>query len=162
MVFPYALVRANYRNLKKGINYELLFLVRFFRNLLLCENNTLKNRYMMIDGPEEWKMPETELRPEQVTDKSRTSTGQVQDKLHTDNPNIVKLVQVVGERELSVKEMMDGVGLKGRDNFLNLYLNPSVTDGFIRLLYPDKPRHPRQKYLLTVKGFSLYRDTHID
>ena len=152
--FRNALVRASYRNLQKGINYEPLFLVRFFRNLLLGENNTLKNRYMMIDGPEEWKMPESE----QVQDKRRTSTGQVQDKLHTDNPNIVKLVQIIGEQELSVKEMMDGVGLKGRDNFLNLYLNPAVADGYIRLLFPQSPRHPRQKYLLTVKGLALYND----
>ena len=152
--FRNALVRANYRNLQKGINYEPLFLVRFFRNLLLGANNTLKNRYMMIDGPEEWKMPESE----QVQDKRRTSTGQVQDKLHTDNPNIVKLVQIIGEQELSVKEMMDGVGLKGRDNFLNLYLNPAVADGYIRLLFPQSPRHPRQKYLLTVKGLALYND----
>ena len=153
--FRNALVRANYRNLQKGINYEPLFLVRFFRNLLLGENNTLKNRYMMIDGPEEWKMPESE----QVQDKRRTSTGQVQDKLHTDNnPNIVKLVQIIGEQELSVKEMMDGVGLKGRDNFLNLYLNPAVADGYIRLLFPQSPRHPRQKSLLTVKGLALYND----
>ena len=90
--------------------------------------------------------------------KRRTSTGQVQDKLHTDNPNIVKLVQIIGEQELSVKEMMDGVGLKGRDNFLNLYLNPAVADGYIRLLFPQSPRHPRQKYLLTVKGLALYND----
>jgi DNA-binding HxlR family transcriptional regulator len=31
-----------------------------------------------------------------------------------------------------------------------------VAEGFVRLLYPDKPRHPRQKYLLTVKGSALY------
>jgi len=67
-------------------------------------------------------------------------------------------VQKVGERELSVKEMMNGVELKGRDNFLNLYLNPAIAAGFVRLLYPDKTRHPRQKYLLTVKGKMLYND----
>lgn len=55
--------------------------------------------------------------------KYSTSTGQVQDKSHTDNSNIIKLVQLIGERELSVKEMMSGVELNGRDNFLNLYLN---------------------------------------
>lgn len=71
--FRNALVRANYRNVQKGINAEPLFLVRFFRNLLLGEDNLLKNRYMMIDGPEEWKMPESE----QVQGKHRTSTGQV-------------------------------------------------------------------------------------
>lgn len=109
---------------------------------------------MMIDAPEDWKMPESE----QVPHKHRTSTGQVQDKLHTDNPNIVKLVLVIGEQELSVKEMMDGVGLKGRDNFLNLYLNPAIADGYVRLLYPESPRHPRQKYLLTMRGLALYKE----
>ena len=152
--FRNALVRANYRNVQKGINAEPLFLVRFFRNLLLGEDNLLKNRYMMIDGPEEWKMPESE----QVQGKHRTSTAQVQDKLHTDNPNVERLVHVIGEQELSVKEMMNGVGLKGRDNFLNLYLNPAITDGYVRLLYPQSPRHPRQKYLLTVKGMMLFNE----
>ena len=51
--------------------------------------------------------------------------------------------------------MMEKLQLKGRDNFLRLYLFPSVEDGFVTLLYPDKPRHPRQKYLLTVKGLAL-------
>lgn len=152
--FRNALVRANYRNLKKGINYESLFLIRFFRNLLLGEDNVLKNRYMMIGGPEDWKMPQSE----QASHKYRTSTGQVQDKLHTDNPNVERLVNVIGEQELSVKEMMNGVGLKGRDNFLNLYLNPAIADGYIRLLYPQSPRHPRQKYLLTVKGMMLFNE----
>ena len=112
------------------------------------ESNTLKNRYMMIDGPEEWKLPESEQTPRE---------DRVQDKLHTDNPDIAKLVRVIGEQELSVKEMMNGVGLKGRDNFLSLYLNPAIAEGYVRLLYPDKPRHPRQRYLLTVKGLALYK-----
>ena len=152
--FRNALVRANYRNLVKNINYEPVFLVRFFRNLLLGENNLLKNRYMMIDAPEEWKMPDEG----QVQDKLGTSTGQVQDKLHTDNPNIVKLMQAIGGEQMTVKEMMSCIGLRGRDNFLNLYLTPAVSEGFVRMLYPDSPRHPRQKYLLTVKGLALYHE----
>ena len=152
--FRNALVRANYRNLQKGISYEPIFLVRFFRNLLLGENNTLKNRYMMIDAPEDWKMPESELSPH----KYPTSTLQVQDKLNTENPNIIRLVQVIGEQKLSVKEIMEGIGLKDRKNVLNLYLNPAITDGYIRLLYPQSPRHPRQKYLLTVKGLALFNE----
>ena len=98
-------------------------------------------------------MPESE----QIPDKHRTSTGQVQDKSLADNPNIIKLVQVVGEHEMSVKEMIDSLGLKGRDNFLNLYLNPAIADGYVRQLYPHSPRHPRQRYLLTLKGQMLYQ-----
>ncbi len=141
--FRNALVRANYRNLKKGINYEPLFLVRFFRNLLLGENNTLKNRYMMIDGPEEWKMPENE----QEENKHRTSTEQVK-----------TLVLALGSDQLPLKQMMERVNLKHRPNFIDNYLTPAINEGCIRLLYPDKPRHPRQKYFLTVKGLALYKE----
>ena len=153
--FRNALVRANYRNVVKGVEREPLFLIRFFRNLLLGENNELKNRYMMINPPEGHQMPET---PPQVQDKHRTSTGQVQDKIHTDNYNIIGIIKVIEFQQLSAKEIMTGLQLKGRDNFLNLYLLPAIAEGYVRLLYPNKPRHPRQKYLLTVKGLALYND----
>lgn len=94
----------------------------------------------------------------QVRDKHRTSTGQVQDKIHTDNYNIIGIIKVIEFQQLSVKEIMTGLQLKGRDNFLNLYLLPAIAEGYVRLLYPDKPRHPRQKYLLTVKGLALYNE----
>ena len=153
--FRNALVRANYRNVVKGVEREPLFLIRFFRNLLLGENNELKNRYMMINPPEGHQMPES---TPQVRDKHRTSTGQVQDKIHTDNYNIIGIIKVIEFQQLSVKEIMTGLQLKGRDNFLNLYLLPAIAEGYVRLLYPDKPRHPRQKYLLTVKGLALYNE----
>lgn len=153
--FRNALVRANYRNVVKGVEREPLFLIRFFRNLLLGENNELKNRYMMINPPEGHQMPEN---TPQVQDKYRTSTGQVQDKIHTDNYNIIGIIKVIEFQQLSVKEIMTGLQLKGRDNFLNLYLLPAIAEGYVRLLYPNKPRHPRQKYLLTVKGLALYNE----
>ncbi len=53
---------------------------------------------------------------------------------------------------------MERLELKDRKNVLNLYLKPAVSDGYIRLLYPDSSRHLRQKYLLTVKGLTLYND----
>lgn len=175
--FRNALVRANYKNVAKGISQDSHFLELFFRNLLMGENNELKNRYLLVNPPEEWKQPAStgqaqdkhgtsvEGSPkdhrrivEESPNKHRTSTGQVPDMLHTDNPNIQNLICVVGEQELSVKEMMSGIGLKGRDNFLNLYLTPAISEGYVRLLYPQSPRHPRQKYLLTVKGVALYNE----
>lgn len=153
--FRNALVRANYRNIAKGINPDYSFLIKFFRNLLMEENNELRNRYMLVNPPEEWK---NETSTGQVQDKYRASSGQVQGKFFTDNPNIIRLVQVIGEQGLSVKEMMSGVDLKGRDNFMNHYLTPGIANGYIRLLYPQSPRHPRQKYLLTIKGLALYNE----
>lgn len=155
--FRNALVRANYKNLVKGIDYSPVYLERFFRNLLLGQQWDLRNRYLHVNPSPEWRVrPNLAEQAGQVQDKLGTSSGQVRDKFHADNPNITELVRAVGEKELSVKEMMDGLGLKGRDNFLKLYLSPSIDEGFIRLLYPSSPRHPRQKYLLTSKGLLLF------
>ena len=149
--FRNALVRANYRNVAKGIDYEPVFLVRFFRNLLLGEENTLKNRYMIIDPPEEWKMPETE----QIPDKSPDN---LPDKLLLKNMKIISLLMVVGLKEMSIKEMLEHLGLKNRESFMEVYLNPALKEKFVRMRYPDKPNHPRQKYLLTTKGTVLYNE----
>ena len=145
--FRNALVRANYRNVEKSVNIESIFLIRFFRNLLLGENNELKNRYMMIDSPEEWKMPETV----QAENKYRTSTEQAAEQVRA-------IVAAIGKEQLTLKQIMDKIGMKHRPNFIDNYLNPAVAGGYVRLLYPDKPRHPRQKYLLSVRGLALYND----
>ena len=156
--FRNALVRANYKNVAKGINQDYSFLNNFFRNLLIGENNELKNRYMLVNPPEEWQ---NEASTGQVPLNHPISTPQVPYKLNTDNSNIKKLILVVGEKELSVKEIMEGLGLKDRKNVLNLYLTPAIDSGFIRLLYPQSTRHPRQKYLLTIKGLALYNKLKI-
>ena len=153
------MVRANYKNALKGIDYTSVYLERFFRNLLLGDKWDLRNRYLHIHATDEWKVQlnlagRTSNRQKEY--KHRTSTGQAQDKLHTDNANIKRLIIVIGNKELSVKSMMDALELKGRDNFLNLYLKPAVSEGYVRLLYLNSPRHPRQKYLLTVKGLAVY------
>ena len=54
--FRNALVRANYRNIQKGIDYSPIYLVRFFWNLLLKDGWVLKNRYLHIRPTDEWKV----------------------------------------------------------------------------------------------------------
>ncbi len=154
--FRNALVRANYKSAVKGIDYSPVYLERFFRNLLLGEQWDLRNRYLHIHSAKEWSVQPNLSAP--------TSTGQAPNKLpnklpnkfNTNNLYINKLIPIVGNNEMTVKEMMEEAGLKDRVSFLNLYLNPAIKDKYIRMLYPDRPRHPRQKYLLTVKGLALY------
>ena len=153
--FRNALVRTNYKNVAKGISQDNSFLVFFLRNLLMGEHNELKNRYLLVNPPKEWAEHHG---TQQAPNKYPTSTQQAQSVLNEMNPNIYKLVMQIGEQQMSVKQMMDSVGLKDRVNFLYLYLTPSISEGFVRLLYPDSPRHPRQKYLLTVKGLALYNE----
>ena len=78
--FRNALVRANYKNARRGINYSPQFLERFFRNLLLGEQWDLRNRYLHIDAKGEWKTQPNladSLNSGQAQDKYNTSTGQV-------------------------------------------------------------------------------------
>lgn len=74
----------------------------------------------------------------------------------TEKENIKRLIVVVGEQKMSVKEMMEATGLKDRKNFLEYTLNPAINEGWVQMLYPDSPRHPRQRYLQTIKGKGLY------
>ena len=46
--FRNALVRANYNNIQQGVFSTTEYLERFFRNLLLGENNDLRNRQLLI------------------------------------------------------------------------------------------------------------------
>jgi len=46
--FRNALVRANYRNLAKGVFGDRSFLIKFLRNLLLNENNPLNNKDLHV------------------------------------------------------------------------------------------------------------------
>lgn len=72
--------------------------------------------------------------------------------------NIIELVGVIGNAELSIKEMMEYKELKDRSNFLDYHLRPALKEKFVCRKYPDRPNHPRQKYLLTVKGLALYNE----
>ncbi|MBR5632300.1 MAG: Fic family protein [Bacteroidales bacterium] len=159
--FRNALVRANYKNAVKGIDYSPIYLERFFRNLLLGEQWDLRNRYLHIHPSEEWSVQpnladptNTGQAPEQVPEQV---PEQARDLFHTNNPLVIELIKVLGHEELSISQLMEKTGLKHRPNFIEYHLNPAISEGFVRLLYPDKPRHPRQKYLLTAKGVLLYK-----
>ena len=73
--FRNALVRANYRNINKDIEYSPIYLVRFFRNLLLGESWVLKSRYLHINPTDEWKVqprlatPQVPHTPHQKVDR---------------------------------------------------------------------------------------------
>ncbi len=68
------------------------------------------------------------------------------------------MVVAIGSGEYSISQVMEKMGLKHRPNFIEYHLNPAIDEGYVRRLYPDKPRHPRQKYLLTIKGLALYNE----
>src|SRR5690554_264414 len=143
--FRNALVRANYRNVRKGVEPDISFLILFFRNLMMNESNELKNRNMIVNTT-------SELKKEQ----NPTGTRQVPDKYPTSSNEVHSLIEILAEQQLSIKEILAAMNLKDRENFMVNYLNPAIKEGVVVMLYPNSPKHPRQKYLLTDKGLVIY------
>ena len=46
---------------------------------------------------------------------------------------------------------------KSPSYFKKKVINPAIEQGIIAMLYPDKPKHPKQKYYLTEKGKELLK-----
>ena len=99
---------------------------------------------MVVNAPEE-------LAAKQVQQINRTSTEQP-------TVQVRALLLSLSNEQLSLNVLMKKVGLKHRPTFLKNYINPAFESGFLKALYPDKPNHPRQKYLLTAKGLALYNE----
>lgn len=164
--FRNALVRANYHNVTKGIEYSPIYLERFFRNLLLGEQWDLRNRYLHIHPTAEWSEQPNLTDLSNTRTCTRTSTRissfvsglNPNSKIYTDNVLVIELVRVIGYEELGIKQMMELKGLKHRQNFIEYHLEPALKEKFVRRKYPDRPTHPRQKYLLTAKGLALYHE----
>ena len=142
--FRNALVRANYTNVPKGIHPTLVYLERFFANLLLGENNELKSRYLLVGLHEE---------PKSLAPSEREQVGeQVREQVNMEVPKGVARLLKVLKGEMSVMDMMVALKLGGRRNFLEKYLTPSIELGLVEMTQPNSPRSPTQKYRLTAKG----------
>ena len=136
--FRNALVRANYRNIQKGIDYSPIYLVRFFRNLLLKDSWVLKNRYLHIRPTDDWKeQPRTDT--PQVPRKLSSNTPQVPHKF---SQHVETLVKCMDDTYMSSAEIMKSLGLKDRKSFSKLYLNAALSENAIERKYPDTPKHP--------------------
>ena len=171
--FRNALVRANYRNVSKGIEPDKSFLVKFFRSFMLGEHNELRNRYMLIGYPEVDVTPtclceDTPIStpistPASTTDDTLTSaTGSTpiskDDCARSVSDGVRRLVAAIGKGEKSVREMMAIIGLKDRKNFVEYSLAPAIRADLVQMKFPGTPRHPRQRYSLTDKGLALYEE----
>ena len=142
--FRNALVRANYTNVPKGIHPTLVYLERFFANLLLGENNELKSRYLLVGLHEE---------PKSLAPSEREQVGeQVREQVNMEVPKSVARLLKVLKGEMSVLDIMVALKLGGRRNFLEKYLTPSIELGLVEMTQPNSPRSPTQKYRLTAKG----------
>lgn len=85
----------------------------------------------------------------EVSPKHDPSTTQVRPKYDSSTTQVQQLIQFMGEDFMGLKEIMALFNLSSAKRFREYYLNPALADGAIERLYPDQPKHPKQKYRLT-------------
>lgn len=107
--FRNALVRANYKNVRLGIDYDISFLERFFRNLLMGEQNELKNRNMLINAPVGWKATD---------DKNQSADDKIAD---TDDKPTIILTYLKDKGRCRTAELSELLGLKPTQTKAYLY-----------------------------------------
>lgn len=72
-----------------------------------------------------------------------------------------RLIHSIGDAELSVDEILKVYKLlykqvyKSKGYFKKHTIQPAMLDGYVEMIHPDKPNHPKQKYRLTEKGITL-------
>ncbi|MBO7290487.1 MAG: Fic family protein [Bacteroidaceae bacterium] len=103
--FRNALVRANYSNIQYGIKETTEYLERFFRNLLMGEENELKNRYMIIGTS--WNVDESTQENARSTQECNKSTQEIQDA--TQQTTTERIVEEIRKHPFTTREQLAGV-----------------------------------------------------
>ena len=148
--FRNALVRANYTNIPKGIEETTEYLERFFRNLLLGEENKLQSRFLLLGG---WNGGAESAEKTPTSSKGTpTSSKGTPTSSGLRLSNAVKKLLAVMDGEMTRAAVMKAVGVKDRKSFLEYYLAPALKLGLVEMTQPNSPRSPTQKYRLTAKG----------
>lgn len=75
--------------------------------------------------------------------KEIAMTEQVREQV---TEQVAKLLECMGDEELSTKELMERLGLKHRPTFRDNYLLPALEAGYVEMTIADKPNSNKQKY----------------
>jgi ATP-dependent DNA helicase RecG len=94
---------------------------------------------------------QVQFRKKEVSAKKGPSTGQVPDKYRTSTGQVLSFCRVPKK----ASEIQKYLGLKHRETFMNNYLKPLLTSGWIERTIPEKPKSRLQKYRTTSKGQAL-------
>ena len=140
--FRNALVRANYKNALKGIDYSPVYLERFFRNLLMGEQWDLRNRYLHISPTSEWQV-QPQLGMEIGTEKPTKNTiaenivENIVENLSAMRGRIVKIIWK--NPRATAQSISKEVGIAPRN--VQEHLKNLQKAGILRRIGPDKGGH---------------------
>ena len=178
MVKSYGLPEPEYIDMEAGIRVNFYRLPEEIRQVIR-QVNTKDNQGVTKDSTQivtRVSGQVTDIVSDKVADKVAIDTNiidyqevvqinaQVTDKV-TDQVSyqvvrqVKDLIIIIKDSKLGKQEMLDLGKLKhkSREVLEKQYLAPAIEQGFVAMLYPDKPRHPKQKYYLTEKGKELLK-----
>lgn len=89
-----------------------------------------------------------ELMLEIILDTLRKTTvvGNGDEAVKKTNPSVQKLLDVLGDEELSAAQIMERLDLSHRPTFRKNYLNPALAQGVIEMTIPDRSNSRNQRY----------------
>ena len=67
------------------------------------------------------------------------------------------LVNAIRENVYSMFDIQCRLNISSRRYVLVEMLTPAIEQGYVLRAYPDKPRHPKQRYYLSEKGLKLVK-----
>ena len=140
--FRNALVRANYRNINKDIEYSPIYLIRFFRNLLLNDGWVLKNRYLHIDPTDEWKVqprlntPQVPHTPHQKVDRKGGQETEKVDRKGRQKTKDSILSLIASDPFVTTTEMSKRLGINR--SAISKHIKKLKEDYIIERIGPDK------------------------
>lgn len=118
--FRNALVRANYNDLTKGVYATTEFLEKFFRNLILNEQNELKNRNLQIDEIEKEAIQSAKQTDMDIPKCKNCTLDCTLEEIAVLNylkekPNATQkeIAQHIGKSERTVKSMTVNLSVRG-------------------------------------------------
>ena len=72
---------------------------------------------------------------------------------------VMEVVNALFDKELTIAELMDAVGVASRGHFRENVIQVAMADGYLEMTQPDAPRSPTQRYRLTAKGRAISQAT---
>ena len=93
--------------------------------------------------------PEQGANIQPVPNQHPTSSIPVPHQYSTSSLPVKTLIEKATHDFMTVWQLAELCGLKDIRYFRKNYLNPALEEGAIERLYPEQPKHPKQKYRLT-------------
>ena len=96
-----------------------------------------------------------------ISSQEGTQSASIEQESVQVSDQVNRLIHSIGDAELSIDEILKVYKLlykqvyKSKRYFKKHTIQPAMLEGYVEMIYPDKPNHPKQKYRLTAKGIAL-------